>query len=269
MARRNAFETVKVARRVKRPGALQYFERVFDGFVELRGDRTFADDAAVVGGLAWLGETPVTVIGTQKGTNIDDNIARNFGQPHPEGYRKALRLMRQAEKFRRPVITFVNTAGAFAGIGAEERGQGEAIAKNLYEMSTLETPIVSIVTGEGGSGGALALALADTVWALENSTYSILSPEGFASILWRDASRANEAAELMRLTAEDLLKNGVIDKIIPEAAEGADANFAFTADIIKKELLDVIPKLLAKDKRQLLDARYARFRKYGEFEEQS
>ncbi|HES7524454.1 TPA: acetyl-CoA carboxylase carboxyl transferase subunit alpha, partial [Streptococcus pyogenes] len=207
---------LKEARDQGRLTTLDYANLIFDDFMELHGDRHFSDDGAIVGGLAYLAGQPVTVIGIQKGKNLQDNLARNFGQPNPEGYRKALRLMKQAEKFGRPVVTFINTAGAYPGVGAEERGQGEAIAKNLMEMSDLKVPIIAIIIGEGGSGGALALAVADQVWMLENTMYAVLSPEGFASILWKDGSRATEAAELMKITAGELYKMGIVDRIIPE-----------------------------------------------------
>lgn len=200
-----AYDKVKIARKVSRPTALDYIEHIFDEFIEFHGDRNFRDDAAIVGGIALLKGEPVTVIGVQKGKTMEENIARNFGQPHPEGYRKALRLMKQAEKFGRPIINFVNTSGAYCGVGAEERGQGEAIAKNLMEMANLRVPTISIVIGEGGSGGALALTVTDRVWMLENSVYCVLSPEGFASILWKDPKRAKEAADVMKITADDLL----------------------------------------------------------------
>ncbi len=187
---------------------------IFDDFIELHGDRNFRDDGAVIGGIGRLNGQAVTVVGIQKGKNLQDNLNRNFGQPHPEGYRKALRLMKQAEKFGRPVVTFINTAGAYPGVGAEERGQGEAIARNLMEMSDLKVPIIAIIIGEGGSGGALALAVADKVWMLENTIYSILSPEGFATILWKDGSRSEEAAELMKITSGELLNMGIVDKVI-------------------------------------------------------
>ena len=210
---------------------------------------------------------PVTVIGIQKGHTLEENVECNFGSPNPEGYRKALRLMKQAEKFHRPVVTFINTAGAFCGIGAEERGQGEAIARNLLEMSRLKTPIISIFIGEGGSGGALALAVGDTVWMLEHGMYSVLSPEGFASILWRDSSRVAEAAELMKMTAKDLLENKVIDRMFPEPKEGLENNLDAVAAELKKALLETLSKLMEEEISLLLENRYQRFRKFGEFVE--
>lgn len=263
----SASDKVKIARKVSRPSALEYINHIFTNFIEFHGDRNFRDDKAVVGGIAYLGDIPVTVIGIQKGHTTEENIERNFGSPHPEGYRKALRLMKQAEKFNRPVITFINTSGAFCGVGAEERGQGEAIARNLLEMANLKVPTISIIIGEGGSGGALALAVTDRVWMLENSVYSILSPEGFASILWKDASRAKEAAELMKITADDLLDMGVIDKVIKEVAGGAQNDFGFTANLLKSKLDVEMAELMAKDTETLLQERYDRFRKYGAFTE--
>ena len=206
-----AWERVKIARMIERPTALDYINEILTNFIELHGDRNFKDDEAVVGGIALLDEMPVTVIGIQKGKNLKENIKRNFGSPNPEGYRKSLRLMKQAEKFKRPIICFINTSGAYCGVGAEERGQGEAIAKNLMEMALIKTPIISIVIGEGGSGGALALAAGDRVWMLENSVYSILSPEGCASILFKDSSKSKEVAEIMKLTSYELLELGVIE----------------------------------------------------------
>lgn len=263
----DAYEIVKIARRISRPTALQFIEYIFDGFIELHGDRLSADDKAVVGGVARLEGKPVTVIGIQKGQTVEDNIFRNFGQPNPEGYRKALRLMRQAEKFGRPVVTLINTAGAFCGVEAEERGQGEAIARNLLEMSGLKTPIISVIIGEGGSGGALALAVADRVWILENSFYSILSPEGFASILWKDGTKSAEAAGIMKLTSQDLLELKVVDKIIPEAEDGADNDFVYTAGTLKDSLITELEILQSKNIDVLLSERYERFRKFGEFSE--
>jgi acetyl-CoA carboxylase carboxyl transferase subunit alpha len=262
-----AFDNVKIARKVARPTALDYINHIFTGFIELHGDRQFRDDKAVVGGIAWLDDMPVTVIGIQKGKTMEENIERNFGNAHPEGYRKALRLMYQAEKFGRPIICFINTSGAYCGVGAEERGQGEAIARNLMEMADLKVPIISIIIGEGGSGGALGLAVADRVWMLENSVYAVLSPEGFASILWKDAKRAKEAADVMKITAADLLELGVIEKVIKEVPGGADKDFTFTANLLKTKLEIEVRILKEKDTETLLEERYQRFRKFGEFSE--
>ncbi len=269
-----AYDRVLISRKTTRPTALEFIEKIFDDFIEFHGDRSFGDDGAIVGGVCTLLGKPITAIGIQKGRNLDENIKRNFGSPHPEGYRKALRLMRQAEKFKRPVIVFINTSGAFPGVGAEERGQGEAIAVNLMEMSRLQVPIISVIIGEGCSGGALALAVADSVFMLENAVYSILSPEGFSSILWKDASRAAEAAELMKMTAADLLNLHVIEKIIKEPEGGLDnsadeksvKNFNQTAEALKKELLSSLKYFLGLSTDTLLQKRYERFRKIGVFE---
>lgn len=249
---------IKEARNQARLTALDFARGIFDDFVELHGDRSFRDDGAVVGGIGTLQGQPVTVVGIQKGRNLQDNLRRNFGQPHPEGYRKALRLMKQAEKFGRPVVTFINTAGAYPGVGAEERGQGEAIARNLMEMSDLKVPIIAIIIGEGGSGGALALAVADKVWMLENSIYAVLSPEGFASILWKDGSRAMEAAELMKITSHELLQMGVVDKVIPE--RGFNKYELLAA--VKEEISTELAQLSKLPLKELLENRYQRFRKY-------
>ena len=249
---------LKEARDQGRLTALDFAQGIFDDFIELHGDRNFRDDGAVIGGIGRLNGQAVTVVGIQKGKNLQDNLNRNFGQPHPEGYRKALRLMKQAEKFGRPVVTFINTAGAYPGVGAEERGQGEAIARNLMEMSDLKVPIIAIIIGEGGSGGALALAVADNVWMLENTIYSILSPEGFATILWKDGSRSEEAAELMKITSGELLNMGIVDKVIPERGY-------FTSEIIaaiKTAIVDELAELGQLSTEDLLEARYQRFRKY-------
>ncbi len=263
----NAYDKVKLARDIKRPTALDFINNIFNDFVELHGDRNFRDDKAIVGGIAKLNKIPVTVIGIQKGTNLNENIYRNFGQSHPEGYRKALRLMKQAEKFNRPIITFINTAGAFCGKSAEERGQGEAIAKNLFEMAGLTVPTIAIIIGEGGSGGALALAVANQVWILENAIYSVLSPEGFASILFKDGKKAPEVAELMRITSNDLLELKVVDKIIPEFDKGIHKNPNFTYTSIKISLIEELNILLTKDKKTLTQERYDRFRNFGNFTE--
>ena len=249
---------LKEARDQGRLTALDFAQGIFDDFIELHGDRNFRDDGAIIGGIGRLNGQVVTVVGIKKGRNLQDNLNRNFGQPHPEGYRKALRLMKQAEKFGRPVVTFINTAGAYPGVGAEERGQGEAIARNLMEMSDLKVPIIAIIIGEGGSGGALALAVADKVWMLENTIYSILSPEGFATILWKDGSRSEEAAELMKITSGELLNMGIVDKVIPERGY-------FTSEIIeaiKTAIVDELAELSQLSTEDLLEARYQRFRKY-------
>ena len=251
-------KTVSIARNIKRPTAREFIDQLFDEFMEFHGDRYYADDGAIVGGIASFRGEPVTVIGIQKGHTLEENVACNFGQPNPEGYRKALRLMKQAEKFHRPVITLINTAGAYCGIGAEERGQGEAIARNLLEMSDLKVPIIAIIIGEGGSGGALALAVADKVWMLEHSMYAILSPEGFASILWKDGSRATEAAELMKITAGELYNMGVIDKVIPEHGYFSSE----IVEMIKTNLISELEELSKLPLDQLIENRYQRFRKF-------
>uniref|UniRef100_UPI0038CDA1B0 acetyl-CoA carboxylase carboxyltransferase subunit alpha n=1 Tax=Vallitalea okinawensis TaxID=2078660 RepID=UPI0038CDA1B0 len=254
------WEKVCTARLADRPTALDYINRIFDDFIEFHGDRNFGDDPSIVGGIARLGSLPVTVIGQQKGRTTKENIRRNFGMPHPEGYRKALRLMKQAEKFGRPIICLVDTPGAFCGIGAEERGQGEAIAKNLLELSVFKVPIISIVIGEGGSGGALAIGVADQVWMFEHSIYSILSPEGFASILWKDASRAKEAAGVMKLTAQDLKEFGVIEKVIEEPIGGAHKDVDEMANRLKENLENEMQILIKMSKEELLNARYQKLR---------
>ena len=254
----NIAKIVREAREQSRLTALDFANGIFDEFIELHGDRSFRDDGAVIGGIGWLGDQAITVVGIQKGKSLHDNLKRNFGQPHPEGYRKALRLMKQAEKFGRPVVTFINTAGAYPGVGAEERGQGEAIARNLMEMSDLKVPIIAIIIGEGGSGGALALAVADRVWMLENSIYAVLSPEGFASILWKDGSRAMEAAELMKITSHELLEMGIVDKVISEAGLSSKELQAH----LKNELRAELDRLQGLALEQLLEKRYQRFRKY-------
>ena len=254
----NIAKIVREAREQTRLTALDFATGIFDDFVELHGDRSFRDDGAVIGGIGSLGDQAVTVVGIQKGKSLQDNLNRNFGQPHPEGYRKALRLMKQAEKFGRPIVTFINTAGAYPGVGAEERGQGEAIARNLMEMSDLKVPIIAIIIGEGGSGGALALAVADRVWMLENSIYAVLSPEGFASILWKDGSRAMEAAELMKITSHELLEMGIVDKVISEAGLSSKEML----ECVKNELRAELDRLQDLALEQLLEERYQRFRKY-------
>ena len=257
-----AWEKVKAVRQAIRPSAKDYMDYIFDFFVEAKGDRAYGDDQAIMGGIAMLNGQPITVIADMKGNTIEECQKRNFGMPLPEGYRKALRLMKQAEKFGRPIVSFVNTAGAYCGIEAEERGQGEAIARNLLEMSALKVPVLCIVIGEGGSGGALATAVGNEVWMMENATYSILSPEGFASILWKDASAAPKASEVMNITSQDLKRLGVVEKIIPEFG-GANPN---TVEAIGEYMRDEIVKFLdaceGKDWESFAEERYNRFRKY-------
>ena len=256
-----AWERVEISRSKERPTTLSYVQQVFDDFLELHGDRAFRDDGAVIGGIAMFGGQPVTVIGQQKGKNVKENIYRNFGMASPEGYRKALRLMKQAEKFGRPVVTFVDTPGAACGIEAEERGQGEAIARNLLEMSGIQTPMVSILIGEGGSGGALGLAVTDEVWMMENATYSILSPEGFASILWKDGKRAKEASEMMKITAKDLKKLKIIEKVIREPEPANEENLPEIAEEIREDLDGFLRKSCQKTREQIVEERYERFRR--------
>ena len=257
-----AWDRLTIARMVERPNAEDYIKLIFNNFFELHGDRNYRDDKSIIGGIGLLEDIPVTIVGIQKGKNLKENMERNFGSPYPEGYRKALRLMKQAEKFKRPIICFINTSGAYCGIEAEERGQGEAIAKNLLEISQLTVPIISIIIGEGGSGGAIALACGDRVWALENSIYSILSPEGFASILLKDPSKAQEVSEIMGITSYDLLEKGVIEKIIKEPIGGAQDDINFVANEIKTNLINEIKLLQNKTVRELLNQRYLRFRNF-------
>lgn len=254
----SAYEKVLLARAKDRPTGLSYIENIFEDFIELHGDRRFADDPAIVGGIATLHGRPVTVIAMEKGKDMRERVRRNFGAPNPEGYRKALRLMEQAEKFHRPVVCFVDTSGAFCGMGAEERGQGQAIAENLTTMAGLKTPIISVLIGEGGSGGALALAVADRVYMLENAVYSVISPEGAASILYKDAGQVERAAEALRITAGELKEFGVVEEVISEQS-GFEAACAELKKLWIRDL-DEIEKL---DSRAMLDARYNRFRKFG------
>lgn len=257
-----AWDKVTAARQVTRLGALNYIQEIFDDFYELHGDRYFRDDPAIVGGIAYLDGQPVTVIGIQKGVDLKDCMAHNYGMPSPEGYRKALRLMKQAEKFHRPVITFVNTSGAYPGMEAEENGQGEAIARNLYEMSGLKVPVLALMIGEGGSGGALALSVGNEVWMMENATYSILSPEGFASILWKDGSRAQEAAGVMKITAEDLKALGVIEDIIPEFGGADEDALVSIARYMKGHMKEFLQRESGKSGEELAQERYNRFRAF-------
>src|SRR5205814_2741230 len=264
-----AWQRTQLARHPKRPHARDYIRVLFDDFIELHGDRLYGDDAAIVGGLARFDGQGVVVVGHQKGRDTREKIARNFGMPHPEGYRKALRLLRLAEKFGKPVLTLIDTPGAYPGIGAEERGQAEAIARNLREMAGLRTPIVAVVTGEGGSGGALAIGMGNRVLMLEYAIYSVISPEGCAAILWGEASKAPEAAESMRITAPDLLKLGVIDAIVPEPVGGAHRDWEGAAGHLREALRDQLGQLTSKPADSLVAERYEKFRKIGAFEEAS
>ncbi|WP_027410178.1 acetyl-CoA carboxylase carboxyl transferase subunit alpha [Anoxybacteroides tepidamans] len=259
------WDRVQIARHPNRPTTLDYIERLFTNFLECHGDRLFGDDEAIVGGIAKYHGLPVTVIGHQRGKDTKENIRRNFGMPHPEGYRKALRLMRQAEKFGRPIICFIDTKGAYPGKAAEERGQSEAIARNLFEMAGFAVPIVCIVIGEGGSGGALALGVGNHIHMLENSTYSVISPEGAAAILWKDASLAKRAAETMKITAPDLKELGVIDEIIPEVRGGAHRNVDEQAKAIDEVLKRSLKELLQLDHSALIEQRYQKFKQIGQF----
>ncbi len=261
MAKVTAWERVKIAREPERPTALDYIEKIFDEFIELHGDRYFKDDKSIVCGLGNIAKQNYTIVAEQKGRNTKENIERNFGMPNPEAYRKALRFMKQAEKFHRPIITFIDTKGAYPGIGAEERGQGEAIARNLMEMSDLKVPIIAIVIGEGSSGGALAIGVGDRVLMLENAVYSILSPEGYASILWKDSTRAEEAAEKMKLTAKDLLDLGVIDEVIKEPNGNAKTDVEKMAETLKKKIVAITEELQAIKVDDLVEQRYQKFRK--------
>lgn len=256
-----AWERVQTARDSKRPVSLDYIKEIFDSFMELHGDRAFRDDGAIIGGLALLDGQPITVIGIQKGRNTKENIGRNFGMPSPDGYRKTLRLMKQAEKFQRPIITFIDTPGAFCGVEAEERGQGEAIARNLLEMAALKVPVLSIVIGEGGSGGALALGVGNEVWMLENAIYSILSPEGFASILWKDSKKAKEASEVMKITAEDLKKLGIIEQVIPEETAASKENLPVLCKDMKERMKDFLRRMEGMTGEEIAEHRYNRFRR--------
>jgi acetyl-CoA carboxylase carboxyl transferase subunit alpha len=262
-----AWQRTQIARHPKRPHTLDLVNLLLEDWVELHGDRVFGDDKAIVGGLATFDGEPIVVIGHQKGRDTRENIARNFGMPHPEGYRKALRLMQLAGKFGKPIIAFIDTPGAYPGLGAEERGQAEAIARNLREMAGLPTPIICVVTGEGGSGGALAIGVGNRVLMLEYAIYSVISPEGCAAILWGDGAKAPEAAELMRVTAPDLLKLGVIDGIVPEPVGGAHRNWEATAASLRAALRDQLWQLKSKSGAELIEERHEKFRRIGVFEE--
>ena len=267
MSNLTACERLELIRHKDRPTVNDYIPAMFTRFMEFHGDRLYGDDGAIIGGIGYLSDTPVTVLAQVKGRNLDENKRSNFAMPHPEGYRKALRLAKQAEKFHRPVICLVDTPGAFCGIEAEQRGQGEAIARNLYEFMTLKTPVISVVLGEGGSGGALALAVCDELAMLENALYSVISPRGAASILWKDGGKEKEACEVLKITAEDLMSFGVCDKIIPEPTGGAQVSKEQTADNIYEYLVDAVFRLKNTEIQQLLDRRYEKFRKIGMFTE--
>jgi acetyl-CoA carboxylase carboxyl transferase subunit alpha len=258
-----AWQRTQVARHPNRPNTLDYINLISQDFIELHGDRCFADDHSIVGGLGWLGQRAVMFIGHQKGKTTKEKVYRNFGMPNPEGYRKALRLMQMAERFQKPVVTFIDTPGAYPGVGAEERGQSEAIAKNLVVMSTLAVPIVSVVIGEGGSGGALALGVADRILMLEHSVYSVISPEGCAAILWNNGAKAPEAAEAMKLTSRDLERLGVINGIIPEPLGGAHRDLAKTAEATQKVIIEHLTKLEGLTTDDLLAQRYEKYRRMG------
>lgn len=263
------YERLEIIRNKDRPTIRDYLPLIFNDFFELHGDRLYGDDGAILGGIGRLGNIPVTVIAEVKGRDIFENKASNFAMPHPEGYRKALRLARQAEKFNRPVICFIDTPGAFCGIAAEKRGQGEAIARNLAEFMVLKTPVISVVLGEGGSGGALALGVCDELAMLENSIYSVISPRGFASILWKDASKEKEACNIMRITAEDAVNLGIAEQIIPEPEGGAHNDPEMTAENISEFLVKTLNSKMKKDIDVLLNERYNKFRKIGVFSETS
>ena len=259
-----AAQRVAIARHPQRPNITDYIQALFTDFFEQKGDRLCGEDAAILGGVALYHGRPVTVIGTRKGKTLEENLKCNFGMPNPEGYRKALRLMRQAEKFRRPILTFIDTSGAYPGLEAEAHGQGEAIARNLMEMSGLTVPVVAVVTGEGSSGGALALGVANHILMLENAVYSVLSPEGFASILWKDASRSGEACEMMKLTAQDLYQDGIVEEVIPEPVGGAQRGHAALFEHLDAALRAHLKELCRMNGRALADQRYKKYRQIGE-----
>ena len=261
----SAWDKIEIARNPNRKTALDFIYNIFDEFIELHGDRCFKDDQSIVCGLAKIGNQNYTVVAEQKGRTTKENIERNFGMPNPESYRKAIRFMKQAEKFNRPIITFIDTKGAYPGIGAEERGQGEAIARSMFCMAGLTTPILAIVIGEGSSGGALAIGVANKVLMLENAVYSILSPEGYASILWKDSSRAKEAAEIMKLTANDLYDLKIIDKIIEEDTEDLGQNLINVSNSLKDEIVSFTEEMKNKSKDEIVEERYVKFRNMGEY----
>lgn len=258
----NASEIVRKSRDTNRLTAIELAEVIFEDFLELHGDRRFADDPAIMGGVGLLNNKPVTIIGTQKGHDLKENIYRNFGSPNPEGYRKAIRLMKQAEKFNRPIVTFINTSGAFCDLDSEDRGIGEAIAESLLVMSQLTVPMIAILVGEGGSGGALALGMGNKVWIMENAMYSVLSPEGFSSILWKDSSRSKEAAEIMKLMPDDLLELEIVDKIIPESRRKIALPTNKIVASLRQEIIAALEEMSAWDKDYIVSQRQDRFRKF-------
>ena len=260
---------IKLARHPKRPTAMTLVHQLITDFIELHGDRQFGDDPSMVTGIGFFEGVPVTIIAEEKGVNTEDKIRRNFGMPHPEGYRKALRLMKQAEKFARPILFFIDTPGAFPGLGAEERGQGQAIALNLFEMIDLKVPLIAVVVSEGGSGGALAIGVTDRIYMFENSIYSIISPEGFASILFKDSAQAKKAASLMKLTAQDLLEFGIIDTILPEVDGGMQQNMTFSLDALRHALKKDLKVLSHFDIDKLLIQRYKKYRSLGVYEDKA
>lgn len=259
----SAWDRVKLARHPERPTTEEYIQGIFSDFIELKGDRSYGDDPAIIGGIALLESLPVTVIGHQKGRDTKENIRRNFGMPHPEGYRKALRLMQQAEKFKRPIVTFIDTSGAYCGLGAEERGQGQAIAQNLMAMARLRVPVISIVIGEGGSGGALGIGVADRVGMLSSAVYSVISPEGLATILWKDSGKASEAASVMKLTAAELMALGVIDAVVEEPLGGAHRNQLQAIEAVGAWVSRQLMELKGAEPEQLVSTRYDKFRAMG------
>ncbi|RCW66313.1 acetyl-CoA carboxylase carboxyl transferase subunit alpha [Saliterribacillus persicus] len=261
------WDRVQIARHAERPTTLDYISILFTNFIEFHGDRYYGDDASIVAGIAKFKDVPITIIGHQRGKNTKENIYRNFGSPHPEGYRKALRHMKQAEKFNRPIITFIDTKGAYPGKAAEERGQSEAIAKNLMEMAGLTVPIICVVIGEGGSGGALALGVGDRIYMLENSTYSVISPEGAAALLWKDSQQAERAAKSLKITAPDLKELGIIDDVIEEPMGGAHRDLETQAKAIDKTITEALAEIKKLDVETLLDLRFDKYKKIGQFEE--
>ncbi len=262
---KTAWEKLEIARNPSRPTSLDYINKIFDEFIELHGDRNSKDDKATVCGIGTIDEKPFSIVAQQKGRNTKENIERNFGMPNPESYRKGIRIMKQAEKFNRPIITFIDTKGAYPGIEAEEKGQGEAIAKSMFEMSKLKVPIIVVVIGEGSSGGALAISIGNKILMLENAVYSILSPEGYASILWKDSSRVKEAAEVMKMTSEDLYEFGIVDKIIKEPECKAENVIEILSKKIKEEILEQLKEFEGMTKEEILEQRYEKFRKIGNY----